>query len=322
MKKLHQLILSAALLPALALADAPPVSECLVPASPGGGWDFTCRSFSKVLNTLGLVEGNIQTVNMPGAGGGVGFAHVLSKRSGDESLIVAGSTAASTLLGENKWPGTKEDVRWVGALGADYGVIAVAKDSPFNTLDELLDQLKKDPNSVSIAGGDAVGGWDHLKLLLLAKQAGVPDYQKLKYIHFDGGSKALVQVLGGHVEVFDGDLSEIKGYIGTDDLKVLAVMSKEPLNPPFDKLPTTKDLGIDYDAANWRGFYLPNGVSDETYEWWVDTLKKVYQSDEWKAVMTQGGLMPFHKTGPEFQAFVYQQVDDVNTIAKEIGIIK
>ena len=45
--------------------------ECLAPADPGGGWDFTCRSVGQVLQDLELVPGNVQTINMAGAGGGV-----------------------------------------------------------------------------------------------------------------------------------------------------------------------------------------------------------------------------------------------------------
>lgn len=52
--------------------------ECLAPADPGGGWDFTCRSVGNVMQTLQLVEGTVQTVNMAGAGGGVAYAHTVT----------------------------------------------------------------------------------------------------------------------------------------------------------------------------------------------------------------------------------------------------
>ncbi|MEP6405756.1 MAG: tripartite tricarboxylate transporter substrate binding protein, partial [Marinobacter sp.] len=57
--------------------------ECIAPSDPGGGWDFTCRSAGNVMRDLGLVDGTVQTINMAGAGGGVAYAHTVSKRAED-----------------------------------------------------------------------------------------------------------------------------------------------------------------------------------------------------------------------------------------------
>ena len=60
--------------------------ECIAPSDPGGGWDFTCRSVGNVMQELDLVPANVQTINMAGAGGGVAFAHTVSKRAGESAL--------------------------------------------------------------------------------------------------------------------------------------------------------------------------------------------------------------------------------------------
>ena len=75
-------------------------------------------------------------------------------------------------------PGSKttlDDVRWLAALGAEYAVITVAKDSPFQTLEDLISALKEDPTSVNFGGGSAIGGQDHMKVLVLAQEAGIDD---------------------------------------------------------------------------------------------------------------------------------------------------
>lgn len=132
--------------------------ECLAPADPGGGWDFTCRSVGQVLQDLELVPGNVQTINMAGAGGGVAYAHTVSKRGGDDQLLVAASTATTTRLAQGQFPGMSADmVNWIGALGADYGVIAVADDSEYDDLPALMEALSEDPRSVKFAGGSAKG---------------------------------------------------------------------------------------------------------------------------------------------------------------------
>jgi len=297
--------------------------ECIAPAGPGGGWDFTCRSVGKVLVDQKYIKGNVQTVNMSGAGGGVAFAHTVSKRSKDDNLIVAASTATTTRLAQGQFPGLNADqVRWVGTLGADYGVIAVAKDSKYKTLTQMMNALKKDPTSVKFAGGSASGGWDNLKVLLTAKEAKVPHLSKIRYLAFSGGSEALVQVVGGHIDAFTGDVSEIKGFMESGDLRVLAVLSEARLPAPFDKIPTAMEQGISSVAPNWRGFYVPGHASKASYDWWVNTMNELYKTKEWKDIMAKNGLMPFHKSGAEFTQFVQNQTLNIRVLSKDIGLIK
>ncbi|WP_191603466.1 Bug family tripartite tricarboxylate transporter substrate binding protein [Marinomonas algicola] len=298
-------------------------AECIAPANPGGGWDFTCRSVGKTLVDLQYIKGNVQTVNMSGAGGGVAFAHTVSKRSKDDALIVAASTATTTRLAQGQFPGMNADqVKWVGTLGADYGVIAVSKDSKFQNLTELMDSLRSDPNSVKFAGGSATGGWDHLKVLITAKEAKVENLPKIKYLAFNGGSEAIVQVVGGHIDAYTGDVSEIKGFMDSGDLRVLAVLAEERLPEPFGHIPTAMEQGIGTIAPNWRGFYVPGDASSDSYNWWVETVDELYTTPEWKEVMAKNGLMPFHKTGEEFTQFVKNQTLDIRLLSQDIGLIK
>ena len=306
-----------------AYAFEPENTECIAPANPGGGWDFTCRQVGKALQDLKLIPGSMQVTNLAGGGGGVAFAEVVNKRNEDNSLIVAASSATATRLAQGAFPGnTQDQVRWVGAVGADYGVIAVAKDSPINTLPELMDKIKNDASSVSIAGGSAVGGWDHLKVLIAAKKAGIDDVRTIKYVAFDGGGEAVTQLLAGSVQAFTGDASEAKGFVDSGDIKVIAVLAPERLPGDFSSFPTAKEQGIDAVGANWRGFYAPGGMSDEAYNYWVNDIAKVYASDEWKKIMADNGLAPLDLQGEAFQAFVAASISSIQSISKEIGLIK
>ncbi|AUG55228.1 C4-dicarboxylate ABC transporter substrate-binding protein [Thalassospira marina] len=307
-----------------AQAFEPEQPECIAPANAGGGWDFTCRQIGKTLYDLKTIGSPMQVVNMAGGSGGVAYAEVVSKRNEDNDLIVAASSATTTRLAQGAFPGsTMDQVRWVGTIGADYGVIAVKKDSDINTLPELFSKVKADPSSLAFAGGSAVGGWDHLKVLLAAKAAGIEDIRKIKYIAFEGGGEAVTQLLGGHVQVFTGDISEAKGFVDSGDLKILAVLSEDRLpGEEFNKFPTAKEQGIDAIGANWRGFYAPKGMSDEAYDYWVKAIKDTYASDEWKSVMANNGLMPLEKFGPDFEKFVADQISSTQDLSREIGLIK
>ena len=157
----------------LLTAGAAQAAECIAPANAGGGWDFTCRQIGKILYDIGEVDSPVQVTNMAGGGGGLAFASVVNERNDDPDLIVAASQATATRLAQNAYGGaTADQVRFVGAIGADPGVIVVAADSELNTLDDLMNSIKNG-DDVSFAGGSAAGGFDHLKVLMLAKNAGI-----------------------------------------------------------------------------------------------------------------------------------------------------
>lgn len=297
--------------------------ECLAPADPGGGWDFTCRSVGKVMEDLDIVPRSVQTINMAGAGGGVAYAHTVSKRAGEEQLLVAASTATTTRLAQGQFKGMDADmVNWIGALGADYGIIAVAADSEYEDLPALMEALEEDPRSVKFGGGSAKGGWDHLKVLITADAAGVENLPRVPYLSYNNGGEALTQVVGGHLEAFTGDISEAQGFLESGDLRVLAVLADERLPGDFEDIPTAKEQGIDAVGPNWRGFYMPAEISDDARDYWVNAMDTIYESEEWKDVMKQNGLMPFHMSAGEFETFVKEQITDIEELSKDIGLIQ
>ena len=297
-------------------------TECIAPANPGGGWDFTCRQVGKILYDIKQVDTPVQVTNLAGAGGGLAYSTVVNERNDDPDLMVAASSATTTRLAQNAFGGaTADQVRFVGAIGADPGVIVVAADSPYQTLPELLDAIKADPSSVAFAGGSAVGGFDHLKPLQLLKAVGFDDIAKVKYIGVDGGADAITQTVGGFTQAMTGDMSEIVGFIPTGDIRILAVLTDERV-PGFDDIPTAKEQGVDVRAVNWRGMYVPKGISDERFQEWAGMLQAVADSEEWKQAMADNGLAPFTLVGDEFQAWVDGVVAETEALSREIGVIQ
>jgi putative tricarboxylic transport membrane protein len=306
-----------------AAAFEPANVECIAPANPGGGWDFTCRQVGKTLFEMGKTPGPVQVVNKAGGGGAVAYAEVVTKRNSENNLLIAASTATTTRLAQGQFAGlTADQVRWLGALGADYGVIGVAKDSPYESLGDLMAVLKDDPGKVSIAGGSAVGGWDHLKVLIAAKAAGIDDVRTIKYVAFQGGGEAVTQLVGGHVQAFTGDISEALGFMESGDLRVLAVLAPERLPGALSDIPTAREQGVDAIGANWRGFYAPGGMSDEAYDYWSQALEELYATEAWHKIMADNGVMPFNLAGSEMKAFVDDQIAEIQELSKEIGLIK
>ncbi|MHA1127960.1 MAG: Bug family tripartite tricarboxylate transporter substrate binding protein [Alphaproteobacteria bacterium] len=297
-------------------------AECIAPANPGGGWDFTCRQIGKIMFDIGAVDKPIQVTNMAGGGGGLAYTHVISERNDDADLIIAASSATSTRLAQNAYAGmTADQVRFVGAIGIDPGVIVVAADSPFMTLADLLNAVVADPSSVTFAGGSAVGGFDHMKPLMLLQRAGLTDITTVKYIGLDGGGDAITQTIGGFTQAMTGDMSEIVGFLASGDIRALAVLTSERV-AGFDDIPTAIEQGYDVVAGNWRGLYIPRGVSDETFQMWAGRLQQVADSPEWAEAMAANGLAPFTLVGDEFQGYIDNLVVEIRQMSKDIGVIQ
>mgnify|MGYP000355964521 CR=1 FL=1 len=296
-------------------------TECIAPSNPGGGWDFTCRTIGRILSELDLVDGNVQTTNMPGGVGAVTFAMVASERPADEELIVATSTVGITQIAQGRYPGGVDDMRWLGMLGADVGVVAVAADSDITSMADLNAALKADSSSLTTAGSSSIGGWDHIRLLIAAREAGVENLPDIRWVQFDGGTDAVTQLIGGQVDVVSTDISEIGGFVESGDIRIIGAMSDERI-PAFPDAPTMKEQGIDMTGYNWRGLYTGGDVSDEAYGQWVSDLETLYNSENWQTAAVEFGLVPIWRGGADFEAYNRDQEKVTADISRDIGVIE
>ncbi|RIH83078.1 Tripartite tricarboxylate transporter family receptor [Meiothermus luteus] len=296
--------------------------ECIAPAGAGGGWDFTCRSVAQVMLDLKLIPQPMKVTNVTGGGGGVAYANVVTQRNNDPNLIVAASPATTVRLAQGQYSRfTERDVRWLGAIAADFGLVAVKADAPWRTMQELVASWKADPAKIAVGGGSAVGGQDHMKVLLLGRAAGI-EPRNIKYVPFDGGGEALTSLLGGFIQVFAGDASELRAQVQAGTVRVLGVMAPRRLEGVYANIPTLRELGYNVEWVVWRGFYAPKNMPTEAYEFWVRALRQVERSPEWARVREQNALGKFSMLGAEFQVFIDRQVNQFRSLSRELGIIR
>lgn len=307
-------------LSAFPASAVPPKPECLVGAKAGGGFDITCRLAANSLLAAKLIESPMAVTYMEGGVGAVAYNHVIGQRPGDGNLITAASTGSALLLAQGKFGQYNEnDVRWIGALGADYGVIAVAADSPYNSLQELTAAYKGDPNSFAIGGGGAVGSQDWMKGAVVAKAAD-QDPKAMRYVALEGGGAVLTALQGGHIKIGTGEASEMGKHHAAGAVRILAVLSPERLPGDLKDIPTAREQGFDIDWIVWRGYYTGPQVSDADYQWWVDSLQKLSTTPEFKQELEARGLFPFTLFGSEFDARVKADVEKFKTLAKDAGL--
>jgi putative tricarboxylic transport membrane protein len=274
-----------------------------------------------VANELGILPETLRVLNLPGAGGGIAFAHTVAERRGDESVLVAASPSTTLRIAERQFGNLDEDdVRWVGAIAADYGVISVSPDAPWRTLSDLIQAWKENPRDVVAAGGSAVGGQDHMRVLLLAHASGI-GLRDIRYVPFDGGGEAITALLGGFVQVLPVDASEISSHVRARTVRLLAVLGPERLGPPFDSVPTAREQGFDVESVVWRGFYAPAGIREEAYCRWVEALRAIEASESWARTRSRFGLTPFFSGGEEFEELVQREVSHFRALTAQLGLL-
>lgn len=314
--------LIASALPASAQAE-PNRPECIAPAQPGGGFDLTCRLAQAALRQSGALESPLRIVYMPGGIGAVAYNNIVAQRPAEGGSIVAFSGGSLLNLATGKFGRyTVDDVRWVAGIGADYGMAVVREDSPYQSLDDLMNALREDPSKVIFGAGGTVGSQDWMKAALTAQAADV-DYKKMRFVAFEGGGEGITALRGGHIQVFMGDAAEAISMLeGGAPIRVLAVYNDERLPGRLADVPTAKEQGYDIEWPIIRGFYVGPKVSDADYEWWVDAFKTTMATPEFAELQAQQGLFPFAMTGPDLDAYVKEQVQKYAELAASFGLVK
>lgn len=312
-------VIGAALMTGSVHAFAKP-TECIAPAKPGGGYDLTCRLAANSLQETGLIDQPMMVSYMPGGIGAVAYNHVNGVRKDDPNLIVAASTGAAVNLALGKFGQYDADeVRWLGALGVDYGAIVVKADAPWQNLKELAQDLKTQPGKIVFGAGGTVGSQDWMKAALTAKAADVSP-RDLRYVAFEGGGESLAALLGEHIHVFTGDLSELRPHLDSGKVRVLAALAEERVGGPYADIPTAAEQGYDVQWPIWRGYYMGPDVSDEAYNTWVERLKELAGTEQFAEMRDARGLFPMERYGNNFDTYVKEMVVQFKVLAKEVGL--
>ncbi|HCV75907.1 Bug family tripartite tricarboxylate transporter substrate binding protein [Pseudomonas oryzihabitans] len=317
------LTLAASLLLSSQTMAEPKRPECIAPASPGGGFDLTCKLAQSALVESKLLEKPMRVTYMPGGVGAVAYNTVVAQRPAEGGTIVAFSSGSLLNLAQGKFGRFDEKaVKWLAAVGTSYGAIAVKADSPYKTLGDLVEALKKDPSKVVIGSGGTVGSQDWMQTALIAKAAGV-NPKDLRYVALEGGGEIATALLGGHIQVGSTDISDSMPHVESGNMRLLAVFAEERLDEPAMKdIPTAKEQGFDIVWPVVRGYYLGPKVSDEDYNWWKTSFDKLLASDDFAKLRDQRELFPFAMTGSELDAYVQKEVARYRGMAKEFGLIQ
>ncbi|MEJ6005437.1 tripartite tricarboxylate transporter substrate binding protein [Paucibacter sp. AS339] len=310
-------------LAALAAVGALPLSaqaaanlKMMIPANPGGGWDTTGRALGKALQDAGLAS-SVQFENKGGAAGAIGLAQFVNAAKGDpNALMVMGAVMLGGII-TGKPPVNLSQATPIARLTTEYNVFVLPASSPLKTMQDVVEQMKKDPGSVKWGGGSR-GSTEHIAAAMIARATGV-DAAKINYVPFRGGGEATAAILGGNVTVGGSGYSEFAQYIESGKMRAIAVTSEQRLKGV--NVPTLREMGIDVVIGNWRGVYAPPGISPEQQKALTGLITAVFKNKSWIEALEKNNWTPALMTGKAFAEFVDQEFAMLRAIMVKSGMI-
>lgn len=289
--------------------------EIVAPATPGGGWDATARAIQNVLDEEGLVEENMSVSNKPGGGGEVGWQY-LSQQDSHAISINSSLLISNNLLGQSEL--TYEDFTPLAVLATEWISVAVPGNSDIEDGVDMLDRLKEDPKSLSIALGPALGNNDHLSFVRVADEYGV-DVSELDFMIYESGGDVLTALMGGHADVATMAISESIDQHLSGDIKVIATTADGPI-PEDENIQSWQDQGIDFTFPHWRGLMGPPDMTEEEIAYWDDTLSQMVESDAWQDVLNNNGWDDYYMNHEESIDFLKEQNQMYDELLETAGM--
>lgn len=295
--------------------------ELVAPAGPGSGWDTTIRLVAKTLGEKNIVNQPMPVINKPGGGGGVALAYMQERKGNPYEIVVySPPLLLINLTGQTQL--SYENVTPIAMLINDFGAFAVPKNSPYKTINDVMEALKKDPKSVKIGGASSPGSMDHMQFLQAAKAAGVQNIKDIQYISFQSG-ESLASLMGGHIDLLTSGMAETVGPMESGDIRVLAITAPERVKDgPLASVPTLKEQGIDTTFINWRGIFGAPDMPDYAVKYWADALSEMSQTPEWDDVCKKNGWTKVYMGPDEFKQFLEKTNEEYKTLLQDVGLYK
>jgi tripartite-type tricarboxylate transporter receptor subunit TctC len=290
----------------------------ICPWAAGGGTDATARIIAAVLEKE--LKQPINVVNRTGGSGVVGHAGIATAQPDGYTLGMV--TVEISMM---HWQGLTEfkpdSYTPLALMNEDPPGIQVSAGSPYKTVAELADAIKKSAPGSMKASGTGQGGIWHLALVGWLTALGLaPNH--VAWVPLNGAAPAMQDLAAGGLDLVTCSVPEARAIIEAGKARSLAVMAPAR-NPAFPDVPTLKEaMGIDYATGAWRGIAGPKGLPADVATKLTASLKKVYDSKEFKDFMSNRGFGTVWGDATQFAAFMDKGDAQMGVAMKAAGLSK
>lgn len=247
----------------------------------GGSTDTMARIYAKYAEKY--LNERVVVVNKPGAGGQIGWTYLAKSKPDGYTIGLINSPVIEL------YPFTRadsvsyklSDFEPLANIVTDPGVLAVRADSPFNSLNDFVEYAKLNPNKLTVSH-EGIGGDDHLAAMLFSKSARI----ELNMVAFNGNAESTAALLGGHIDAFEGNMSEVAAQISNGSIKALAVWS-DKREKAIPNVPTGDEQGVNVLANASRGLALPANTPKPIFEKLISVTKEIVNDEGFKEELTK-----------------------------------
>ena len=286
--------------------------EIVVPSSAGGGTDVMARIFTDVAKKYVSQPRGVS--DQPGASGGIGMTEVQrSAPDGYKIGVLISELAIIPHLGMTK--ATVSDFIPIARLNADPGVVAVRADAPWQSIEELLAQARKEPRSITMGNAGTGSIW-HLAAAAVEEKSDV----RFNHVPFQGAAPSVLALVGGHVNAITVSPAEIGSFVAAGKVRVLVALSERRLPAPFDKVMTFKEKGVDLVVGTWRGLGAPLGTPPEVVSYLREATRKTAEEPAFREALSKANLQPAYMDGETFQTFMNSQSSYFKSLLNRLNL--
>ena len=290
--------------------------ELVVFAAAGGGNDKAARVIQKIWTENRMLEAVV--VNKVGGGGSLAYTYVSQKPDSHTIAIAQAGLLTNQLTGRS--PIGLADVTVLPYIGTEPVALAVKAESPYRSLREFMDQLKKEPASLSVSVGSTLGAVNHFTVALLAKAAGI-DPRKLKILVFGGGAESVTNLLGGHIDAMCQASNNAIPFYQAGKMRMLGISTeKRAANLP--EVPTFREQGYNVVIDGWYVFVGPKHTTPAQVAYWDDIFARTVRTAEWKKFTDSTGWEAGYKNSQETVGYLRKEYDEAKAILTELGLAK
>ncbi len=320
MRTISKLCLSIAL---LTVASAAPAQgwkpernvELTIPTTPGGSNDIAGRLIHKLWTELKLLPVSSSIVNRSGGEHIVAYSYI-AQRTGDPYALGIMSTPMLVNPIEGRTQLTHNDLTPIAYLITEPMIALVRADSPIRTGRDLLDALKKNPASVSIA---LTSTGHRVSVGLPMHRAGV-NLKGVRMPAFKGGGETVTAVLGGHIDVLITSVSTSVPHVESGKMRGIAVSSNKRLGGALAAVPTWQELGYP-SSGSWKGIVAPKGITPAQIAYWEEVMRKSAASDEMRQYAEKNQWLIEFKGSAETRKWLDQEAAALKLIMSELGLV-
>ncbi len=308
---------AATLLPGMVRAQEFPAKpvRIIVPQPPGGGFDTTARVLAEKLGPL--LGQTVVVENRPGAGTLVGTEAAAKAPADGYTLLLGGLSNIALNPGlYQKLPYDPLKDFVPVALPVSYSYTLVArKDLPQNTLKELIDFARANPDKVTYASGGN-GSGQHIASAVVAHLAGV----KMTHVPYKGAQAAYQDLIAGRVDLFFDITPTARGQVDGGAVKALAVSSRgrQPVHP---NVPSVMETGVaQLDMESWFGLFAPAATPAPVLARLRAEMARVMVMPDIVDRFQKGGGMAMKLGTADTEALVKREVERWTKVIREAGI--